>query len=163
MCTNVLFKDREKKMPPNALFEVRKKTTLEEVEKILKEMRSINADINLPNENDWTALMQISGYTKDHAIIQTLIDHGANVNYKNDLILTALSIAVRCTENPEIVKTLLEAGADVNVTDAYGKRILDCARQPKVYKLLNEALNKGANKVNERKSLTCHFVITVFL
>lgn len=152
MCPNVFLKIREKKMPPNALFEVRQKTSLEEVKKILKEMSKNKSDINLPNENDWTALMQISGYTNDPVIIQTLIDHGANVNYKNDLILTALSIAVRFTENPEIVKTLLEAGADVNVTDAYGKRILDCARQPKVYKLLNEALNKGANKVNERKS-----------
>ena len=75
------------------------------------EVRSLiksKANVNLKDNDGWTALMYASRYQNDADIIQLLIDNGARINDKNNFGLNSLQLAACYSNNPDILAKLLE-------------------------------------------------------
>ena len=75
------------------------------------EVRSLiksKANVNLKDNDGWTALMYASRYQNDADIIQLLIDNGARINDKNNFGSNSLQLAACYSNNPDILAKLLE-------------------------------------------------------
>lgn len=65
------------------------------------------ADVNLKDNEGWTALMYAVRYQQNISIVNSLIQYGANVKEKNIYNLTPLMLACTYNDNPQIIKKLL--------------------------------------------------------
>lgn len=75
-----------------------------------------NANINLTDERDYTALMQ-AAEEGHHTIVQVLIEHSADLNkQEKKRNYTALMWSV-VEGHPTVVQYLVQAGADLNIQD----------------------------------------------
>lgn len=73
-----------------------------EIENLIKS----GANVNLKDEDGWTALMYAVRYQQNIAIVKSLINAGAEVKEKNTYGLSALLLAATYNDNPEIIKLL---------------------------------------------------------
>lgn len=113
------------------------------VERVLEK-----SDVNVADENGFTALMKAAEFNTNAAIMAALVSSGADVfatEYQKKR--TALHIAACGNTNPDVIRVLLAAGSDVNAVDGKGKTPLMRAAQhnpnPAVINVLLEA---GADK-----------------
>lgn len=85
---------------------------------VIKEFIADGKDLNIQDDENWTALMLASqeGRTK---IVKQMIKAGADVNVKNKDGETALMLASQ-NGHKHAVKQLIKAGADVNAKDNDG-------------------------------------------
>lgn len=73
-----------------------------EIENLLKS----GADVNLKDNDGWTALMYAVRYQQNVSTVKSLINAGANIKEKNEYDLSALLITATYNDNPEILKLL---------------------------------------------------------
>lgn len=73
-----------------------------EIENLLKS----GADVNLKDNDGWTALMYAVRYQQNVSTVKSLINAGANIKEKNKYDLSALLITATYNDNPEILKLL---------------------------------------------------------
>lgn len=73
----------------------------------LKSLLASGADINLKDNDGWTALMYAVRYQENIAIVETLINSGAKIKIKNNYGFSPLVLASTYNGNPEIIKKLL--------------------------------------------------------
>ena len=73
-----------------------------EIENLLKS----GADVNLKDNDGWTALMYAVRYQQNVSTVKSLINAGANIREKNEYDLSALLITATYNDNPEILKLL---------------------------------------------------------
>lgn len=73
-----------------------------EIENLLKS----GADVNLKDNDGWTALMYAVRYQQNVSTVKSLINAGANIKEKNEYNLSALLITATYNDNPEILKLL---------------------------------------------------------
>ena len=67
------------------------------------------ADVNLQDNDGWTALMYAVRYQENITVVETLINHGAKIKTRNKYNHSALMIASTFNSNPEIIKKLLSS------------------------------------------------------
>ena len=106
---------------------------------IVKILIDFGADVNVQNNNGWTALTFAASYSKNPQVVTTLLNFGANVNAKDKDNDTVLINAVHYNENIEIIKILLQSGAYVNAKNNSGQTALDMATNEKVKNTIIEA------------------------
>ena len=97
--------DKKDRNGRTALIRAAKNGDVEEINLLLKS----NANVNLCDNDGWTALMNAARYQNDPEIVRILLDAGANPNQKNKYGSTALHLAAAYTETPEILRQLVEA------------------------------------------------------
>lgn len=73
----------------------------------IKSLIAAGANVNLKDNDGWTALMYAARYQENISIIEALISAGASVKTKNTYNLSALILASTYNGNPEIIKKLL--------------------------------------------------------
>lgn len=73
----------------------------------LESLIKSGANIELKDNDGWTALMYAVRYQNSVEIITLLIEHGANVKAKNNFGTSILQITACYAENPEILKKIL--------------------------------------------------------
>ncbi len=122
---------------------VRHAKSVDMVERVLEK-----SDVNVTDENGYTALMAAAEFNTNAAIMAALVSSGADVfatEYRKRR--TALHIAACNNTNPDVIRVLSAAGADVNAADVKGKTPLMRAAQhnpnPAVIDVL---LKAGADK-----------------
>jgi hypothetical protein len=97
--------------------------------KIVRLLLDGGADVNIFNEDEWTALHE-AVWEKNTEVVRLLLAHEANVNLKARSLgregWTPLHVALYF-ENFEIAKLLLDHGADPNIRDDDGKTPFDIA------------------------------------
>jgi ankyrin repeat protein len=77
------------------------------------------ADVNIPNDEGATPLMQAAFFIHDIKMLKLLIDHGARVNEVGNKKVSALQIATRGGYE-EIIAFLLAKQANPNLADKNG-------------------------------------------
>ena len=97
--------DKKDRNGRTALIRAAKNGDVEEINLLLKS----NANVNLCDNDGWTALMNAARYQNDPEIVRILLDAGANPDQKNKYGSTALHLAAAYTEAPEILRQLVEA------------------------------------------------------
>lgn len=100
---------------------------------------------NIVDDMGWPLLAIAAARTDPDAfaVVQALVEAGADVNYHGGRMNYPIMFAVQ-SGNAEIVKFLLEQGANYRVTDPYGVRLVDYARQsgdPEVIEIIEDAVN----------------------
>ena len=88
------------------------------------------ADINLQDNDGWTALTVSLKYLNTNSSLETvklLLKNGANVNIKNNKGRTPLMVASKYSKeySSEIVKLLIKYGAEVDDYNIISKHIID--------------------------------------
>ena len=78
-----------------------------------------NADLNIKDKNEASALLLALGHHQPPEVIKYLLKRDVDVNTASKNNVTPLMLAARHYE-AEIVKLLLERGADINATDDTG-------------------------------------------
>ena len=73
----------------------------------LKALVNANADVNLQENDGWTALMYAVRYQGNMDCVNLLLEAGADVKKTNNYGMSALIIAANYNNNPEIIKKLL--------------------------------------------------------
>lgn len=86
-------------------------------------------DPDLAHEFGGTALMFVSAYNENPAVIEALLDGGADVNATDSNGLTALMVASLLNSNPQVITTLLDAGADPSAHSKDRKAAADYAAE----------------------------------
>lgn len=122
---------------------VRHAKSVDMVERVLEK-----SDVNVTDENGYTALMAAAEFNTNAAIMAALVSSGADVfATEYGKRRTALHIAACNNTNPDVIRVLSAAGADVNAVDVKGKTPLMRAAQhnpnPAVIDVL---LKAGADK-----------------
>lgn len=74
----------------------------------LRQLLSSGADVNLKDNDGWTALMYAVRYSEGLECVQELLDAGAQVAVKNNYGSSALALAACYNGNPQILTKLLE-------------------------------------------------------
>ena len=97
--------DKKDRNGKTALMRAAKNGNLKEVDRLIKS----DADVNLCDNDGWTALMNAARYQNDPEIVKLLLEAGANPEQKNKYGSTALHLAAAYSESPEIVRELVEA------------------------------------------------------
>lgn len=118
----------------------------------LKLMLAKGADINRPDKDGITPLMEAARYTYRAGSKTTafLLSRGAKVNLKTKKGNTALIFASYAAathyedENVEVVKLLIGKGANVNVRNKEGKTALGIAREGNWKKIAQVLRQAGA-------------------
>ena len=73
----------------------------------IKTLLASGANVNLTDNDGWTALMYAARYQENTAIIQTLLEAGADVRVMNNFEISALTLACAYNNNPDIINKLL--------------------------------------------------------
>ena len=73
----------------------------------MKSLLASGANVNLKDNDGWTALMYAIRYQENISIVETLINAGAKIKVKNKYDLSPLIIAASYNGNPEITKKIL--------------------------------------------------------
>jgi ankyrin repeat protein len=145
---NVNARDNDQTTPLMKAARVRpyNENEANKIKELVNILLASGADVNAQDIHENTALKGATHYNCN--ILKTLIDAGANVNQQSTRTgSTALWTAVVSNfvfgTSPECVKILLNAGANPNLrmNDAYGRTILQEAKDPYIIRLL---LNHGA-------------------
>ena len=97
--------DKKDKNGRTALMRAAKNGTSEEISRLIKS----DANVNLCDNDGWTALMNAARYQNDPETVKILLDAGADPNQKNKYGSTALHLAAAYSETPEILRQLVEA------------------------------------------------------
>ena len=97
-----------------SIIEAAKKGNIEVVKLLLKE----NTDVNIRNEDGWTALM-LASHNGHMQVIEVLLKENADVNIQSEKGMTALMLASRYGHT-QIVELLIKENADVNDQDKEG-------------------------------------------
>ncbi len=90
-----------------------------------------DADLNIQNNEGWTALHMATRYSNTESTFETvklLVEKGADLNIKEEEGWTALHLAAAYSNTEstlETVKLLIDAGADVNIINTDEKYVLD--------------------------------------
>ena len=112
--------------------------------KIIRLIESNKYDINLQNNDGYTALMYASKILTFQEIVKLLIEKGANLNSQNNNDETALIIASDYY-HLDIVKILVEKGAGLNIKNNIGNTALIYAVNNGYLDIVNLLVEKGAN------------------
>lgn len=75
---------------------------------LIEDLLYSQADVQLQDNDGWTALMFAARFQSDITILQRLLKAGAKTGTRNNFGLTALSLAAGFSSNPAIVSLLLE-------------------------------------------------------
>ena len=73
----------------------------------IKSLLASGANVNLKDNDGWTALMYAIRYQENISIVETLINEGAKIKVKNKYDLSPLILAASYNGNPEITKKIL--------------------------------------------------------
>jgi len=114
----------------------------EDVKMLVERLGNPNAVDNM----GWPLLAIAASRTDEAAldVVKALVELGADVNYHGGRMNYPLMFAVQSGQ-PEVVKYLLEQGANYRVTDPYGVKVVDFARQSgneEVIDLIETAINE---------------------
>ena len=74
----------------------------------LRQLLSSGADVNLKDNDGWTALMYAVRYSEGLECVQELLEAGAQITVKNNYGSSALALAACYNGNPQILTKLLE-------------------------------------------------------
>lgn len=103
----------------------------------IRELISRGADVNMKDQQGWTALMWASG-KGDKEVVEVLISNGADVNLKGKTDMTALMYAALYGQK-EIIAMLINSGAKVDLQDNKGKTVLYYTGTEEIKTLLEDA------------------------
>ncbi|MDE2762331.1 MAG: ankyrin repeat domain-containing protein [Gemmatimonadota bacterium] len=90
-----------------------------------------------------TPLHHASTFTRDPAVISTMVRGGADVNARDDQRHTPLHLAARHNTDPAIVSALLEAGAEVESRARDGRRFTAPSRRTAARTSLSRCWSPG--------------------
>ena len=102
-------------------------------------------DVDVTDEDGYTALMYAAALTGDPLIIDELIAAGADVNTQNRFGETALMIAAAFNSEPSVITSLINGGADVNTQNDSGETALMFAAELSASpEIINTLITAGA-------------------
>ncbi len=97
--------DKKDKNGRTALMRAAKNGNAEEIGRLIKS----GANMNLCDDDGWTALMNAARYQNDPETVKILLEAGADPDQKNKYGSTALHLAAAYSEAPEILRQLVGA------------------------------------------------------
>lgn len=116
----------------------------EEAMKIVKNIIK-SEGINSLTENDRTFIFHAAS-SKNHEIVEYLINNGADINISDDANITPLQEAVK-RNSLDIVKLLVENGAKIHAKDNFSRSALSIAKYSEKYEILTylESIKENKN------------------
>lgn len=127
------------------LFDVCKKGSIEEVEKLLNKSifhRKVNVNIKMEGVgNTPLIIVAANGYKN---IVKYLLDNGANINELNYNEESALIFAIK-NDKVDVVSLLITEGADINLKNNDGDTTLCIAAQSGYKEIVELLISKGAD------------------
>lgn len=121
--------------------------------KVIEYLISIGADLNLADDQGWTALMLASmqghGIPRRLNVVKTLVEAGAELDKVGNDGCTALMHAAY-SGYLETVQILAQAGANTRIMSKKGKLAVDIARKQVVVAFLNEWHGRKVKSAKKR-------------